>query len=253
MMRNIFRSLFRTRRSKPQDQWTAVERYINNLFVPSDPALEMALETGSAAGLPAINVVPSQGKLLQLLAQTRQAHKILEIGTLGGYSTIWLARALPATGRLITLEIDPKHAEIAQANLARAGLAHLVQIRLGPALETLAKIAAEGSGPFDLIFIDADKPNNPNYFTWALHLARRGSLIIVDNVVRNGAVADAGDRDPSVIGVRRLNEMMAAEPRVSTTIIQTVGSKGYDGLAIALVTADIADSTAELHRDGHWE
>ncbi len=221
-----------------QEQWTAVDRYITDLLVPPDPALDGALQTSAAAGLPSHNVSPNQGKLLLLLARSALARTILEIGTLGGYSTIWLARALPTDGRLITLEADPKHAEVARANIARAGLADVVELRLGRALDTLPQIAAEGRGPFDLIFIDADKPSNPDYFAWALKLSRRGSLIIADNVVRNGAVVDAASADPNVQGVRRFNELLAAEPRVSATAIQTVESIGYDGFAIALVTAD---------------
>jgi predicted O-methyltransferase YrrM len=218
-----------------QELWSAVERYITDLLVPPDPALDAALEASHAAGLPQINVSPNQGKLLLLLARLQGARSILEIGTLGGYSTIWLARALPADGRLITLEYDPKHAALARANIARAGLSEIVEVRVGRALDTLPQIAAQGRGPFDLIFIDADKSNNPHYFAWALKLARRGSLIIVDNVVRNGAVIDADLDDAGVEGVRRLYEMMAAERRVSATAIQTVGSKGYDGFAIAYV------------------
>jgi predicted O-methyltransferase YrrM len=221
-----------------QDQWTTVDRYFEGLLVPPDPALDMALQASAEAGLPAIHVSPLQGKLLWLLAQTQGARTILEIGTLGGYSTIWLARALPADGRLITLEADPKYAEIARVNIARAGLASVVEVRLGLALNTLPQIAAEGRAPFDLVFIDADKPNIPDYFKWALKLSRRGSLILVDNVVRKGAVADDSSSDPSVRGVRRFFELVAAEPRVSATALQTVGSKGYDGLAIAMVTAD---------------
>jgi predicted O-methyltransferase YrrM len=219
-------------------RWLAVDRYITDLLVRPDPALDAALETAAAAGLPPINVAPNQGKLLWLLARVQGARQILEIGTLGGYSTIWLARALPAEGRLITLEADPQHAEIARANIARAGLADIVELRLGRALDTLPKLATEQRGPFDLTFIDADKENNPDYFAWALRLSRRGSLIVIDNVVRGGAVADAGSGDPDIVGVRRLNDLLAAEPRVSATAIQTVGSKGYDGFAIALVTAD---------------
>ncbi|MEH1921252.1 O-methyltransferase [Nostoc sp.] len=218
-----------------QEQWTAVDRYFTDLLVPSDPALDTALQTSAAAGLPPQNVSPNQGKLLLLLAQIQGARSILEIGTLGGYSTIWLARALPSDGRLITLEADPKHAEVARANIGHAGLSKLVDLRLGQALSTLPQIAAENQGPFDLIFIDADKPNNPEYFAWALKLSRRGSLIIADNVVRNGAVIDAASSDPSVQGVRRFNELLASEPRVNATAIQTVGSKGYDGFAIAIV------------------
>lgn len=218
-----------------QEQWTAVDRYFTDLLVPSDPALDTALQTSAAAGLPPQNVSPNQGKLLLLLAQIQGARSILEIGTLGGYSTIWLARALPSDGRLITLEADPKHAEVARANIAHAGLSKLVDLRLGQALSTLPQIAAENQGPFDLIFIDADKPSNPEYFAWALKLSRRGSLIIADNVVRNGAVIDVASSDPSVQGVRRFNELLASEPRVNATAIQTVGSKGYDGFAIAIV------------------
>ena len=218
------------------EKWTAVDRYFNDLLVKGDAALDAAIGSSAAAGLPAIHVAPNQGKLLQLLARGCGARNILEVGTLGGYSTIWLARALPAGGRLVTLEADPKHAEVALANIARAGLAYLVELRVGKASDTLPRLAAEGKGPFDLIFIDADKAGYPDYFTWALKLSRSGSLIIADNVVRNGAVADPSSTDPSVMGVRRMNELVAAEPRVSATAIQTVGSKGYDGLMIALVT-----------------
>ncbi len=221
-----------------QEQWTAVDRYITELFVPPDPALDAALQSSDAAGLPSINVSPNQGKLLYLLAQVQRARNILEIGTLGAYSTIWLGRALPAGGRLITLEFDPKHAEVARANIARAGLAGVVELRLGRALDTLPQLATEGRGPFDLIFIDADKQGYPDYLAWALKLSRRGSLIIADNVVRKGAVADPASADSNVPGVRRYNQLLAAEPRVSATVIQTVGSKGYDGLAIALVVAE---------------
>jgi predicted O-methyltransferase YrrM len=219
-----------------QQTWTAVDRYVDDLLVGHDAALEAALQASAQAGLPAINVAPSQGKLLNLLARVLGARAILEIGTLGGYSTIWLARALPADGRLVTLEIDATHAEVARANIAHAGLSQRVQLRLGPALDTLAQLAAERAGPFDLSFIDADKPNIPAYFKWALQLSRPGSLIVVDNVVRDGAVIEAASLDASVQGVRRLNELMASEPRVSATTIQTVGAKGYDGFALALVT-----------------
>ncbi len=221
-----------------QEQWTAVDRYITELFVPPDPALDAALQSSDAAGLPSINVSPNQGKLLYLLAQVQRARNILEIGTLGAYSTIWMGRALPAGGRLITLEFDPKHAEVARANIARAGLAGVVELRLGRALDTLPQLATEGRGPFDLIFIDADKQGYPDYLAWALKLSRRGSLIIADNVVRKGAVADPASADSNVQGVRRYSQLLAAEPRVSATVIQTVGSKGYDGLAIALVVAE---------------
>jgi predicted O-methyltransferase YrrM len=223
-------------KSMEQDQWTAVDSYINELLVRSDPALDAALRDSAAAGLPSIQVSASQGKMLQLLAQLQGARSILEIGTLGGYSTIWLARALPAGGRLITLEVDPKHAAVARANVARAGFAGVVEVRTGPAQEALPRLAAEGRGPFDVIFIDADKQGYPGYFAWALKLSRPGSLIIADNVVRKGAVIDRGNSDPGVQGIRRMNELVSAEPRVNATIIQTVGGKGYDGFMIALVT-----------------
>ena len=219
-----------------QDQWTAVDRYVTDLFVAPDPALENALATSAAADLPAINVSPAQGKLLHLMARAHGARNILEIGTLGGYSTIWLARALPAGGRLITLEANPKHAAVARANIAQAGLTRVVDLRLGQAIETLPQLSAEKLGPFDLIFIDADKPGYPDYLFWALELSQPGSLIIADNVVRNGEVANAVSIDPNVQGVRRYNALLAAEPRVTATVLQTVGSKGYDGLAVALVT-----------------
>jgi predicted O-methyltransferase YrrM len=221
-----------------QERWTAVDRYLTDLLVSPDPVLETALRAGAEAGLPPHEVAPTVGKLLHLLARSLEACSILEIGTLGGYSTIWLARALPADGRLITLEAVPEHAAVASANIARAGLASLVELRLGRALETLPQLAAEGCGPFDLVFIDADKAGNPDYLAWALELSRRGSLIVADNVIRAGAVADEAPGDPSVQGARRFLELLAAEPRVSATAIQTVGGKGHDGLAIALVTAD---------------
>src|ERR1051326_2709700 len=219
-----------------QDQWTAVDSYITELFLPSDPALEAALASSAAAGLPAISVSPTQGKLLHLLARAQGARRILELGTLGGYSTIWLARALPPNGQLISLEVNPKHAEVARANIARAGLASVVEIRLGSALETLPQLVSEGCGPFDLIFIDADKPGYADYLKWSLKLARQGTLIIADNVVRKGAVADRSRKDENVQGIRKFNEALAAEKRVTTTVIQTVGSKGYDGLALILMT-----------------
>jgi predicted O-methyltransferase YrrM len=220
-----------------QDQWTAVDEYIADLFVPHDPALDAALATSAAAGLPAIQVSPAQGKLLNLLARIQGARNILEIGTLGGYSTIWLARALPADGRLITLEADPTHAEIARANIARAGLAKVVELRLGRAIDTLPQLVAEGRGPFDLTFIDADKPGYPDYLDWVVKLSRRGSLIISDNVVRKGEVSNPASADPNVQGVQRFNKLLAADSRVSSTVIQTVGCKGYDGFALSVVTA----------------
>jgi predicted O-methyltransferase YrrM len=218
--------------------WTEVEQYFSDLLGLSDPALEAALAASAEAGLPRINVAPTQGRLLYLLARAMSARTVLEIGTLGGYSAIWLARALPTGGRLITLEADPRHAEVARANIARAGLGDVVDVRLGKALDTLPQLAGAGVAPFDLFFIDADKPNNVAYFDWALRLSRPGSLVIVDNVVRDGDVIDAASDDESVQGVRRFNERLAAEPRVSATAIQTVGSKGYDGFALALVTGE---------------
>jgi predicted O-methyltransferase YrrM len=221
-----------------QRQWIEVDRYITDLLVPTDPALDAALAASEAAGLPPIAVARNQGKLLHLLARLTGARRILEIGTLGGYSTIWLARALPPDGRLITLEADARHAEVARANLARAGLAEVVEVRVGRALEVLSGLAAEGGGPFDFVFLDADKSNTPAYLEWALRLTRRGSLIVADNVVRGGAVIDPAIRDSDVRGIRRMFELMAAEKRLSATAIQTVGSKGYDGLAIAVVVAE---------------
>ena len=221
-----------------QERWTAVDRYLTDLLVPADAALAATLEESARAGLPPIAVSPTEGKLLHLLARVHGAREILEIGTLGGYSTIWLARALPPGGRLVTLELDPAHAEVARANVARAGLAGAVELRVGPALETLPRLAAEGRSPFDLVFLDADKGGYPAYLAWALRLTRRGSLIVADNVVRDGAVIDPASEDPNVLGVRRFLELLAAEPRVSATAVQTVGSKGYDGFAIALVTGD---------------
>jgi predicted O-methyltransferase YrrM len=225
-------------KTPPQDTWIAVERYIAEQLIPHDPALEAAREANAAAGMPAIDVAPTEGKLLHLLARMVGARRILEIGTLGGYSTIWLARALPADGHLITLELSPKHAEVAQANLERAGVAARVEIRVGPALDSLDELDRQGAKPFDLIFIDADKSNNASYLGWALKFSRPGSLIIVDNVVRDGRVVDAADPDPDIQGSRRLFEAMATNPNLTATALQTVGSKGYDGFAIALVTAD---------------
>ncbi|MFE3139563.1 O-methyltransferase [Streptomyces scopuliridis] len=220
-----------------QEQWNAVDRYFTDQLAPADEALSAALAASDAAGLPAINVAPNQGKLLYLLARIQGARTVLEIGTLGGYSAIWLARALPADGKLISLEYDPAHAEVARANLAHAGLDKIAEVRTGAALETLPVLAAEDAGPFDLVFIDADKRNNPHYVEWALKLTRPGSVIIVDNVVRNGAVTDADSTDASVQGTRRVIELMAEHPRLSATAVQTVGFKGYDGFALARVLA----------------
>ena len=218
-----------------QASWNAVDDYIASLYGPADPVLDAALADSNAAGLPQINVAPNQGKLLMLLAQMHGARTILEIGTLGGYSTIWLARALPPDGRLITLEADAKHAQVARANIARAGFADRVDVRVGKALEVLPALAAEGLHPFDFFFLDADKPSNPAYLEWALRLARPGSVIIADNVVRDGAVLDAASSDPSVIGIRRFNELFASDSRIRATAVQTVGTKGYDGFAIGIV------------------
>ena len=219
-----------------QELWSKVDDYINESLVPGDAALENAVKKSNEAGLPQIQVSPSQGKLLHVLARTIGARRILEIGTLGGYSTIWLARALPADGKVITLEASLKHAEVAKGNIAAAGLAGKVELRLGPALETLPKIAAEKQPPFDFIFIDADKKSMPEYFDWALKLSRKGSLIFSDNVVRSGGVADAASTDPDIQGVRRFYEALHSETRVCATAVQTVGGKGYDGYALALVT-----------------
>jgi predicted O-methyltransferase YrrM len=216
-----------------QSVWTEVDDYISGLLIGADPALDGALAASDRAGLPKIAVSPSQGKLLNLLARIHGARKILEIGTLAGYSAIWLGRALPEGGRLITLEYDPHHAEVATANIAAAGLADRVEVLVGAALDTLPTIA--GEGPFDLFFIDADKVSNPAYFRWALEHSRPGSVIIVDNVVRDGKVVDTDSTDPSVLGTRELGSLIANEPRVSATMIQTVSDKGYDGFAIALV------------------
>lgn len=217
------------------EQWAAVDRYANELLLTADPALEASLKASAAAGLPEINVAPNQGKFLQLLARMSRARHILEIGTLGGYSTIWLARALPPGGRIITLELDPKHANVARQNFEQAGVGHLIDLRIGRALDLLPKVAAEGHGPFDFIFIDADKASIPEYFAWSLKLSHPGTAILVDNVVRKGALIDAESGDASVQGVRRFHRMLGEERRVSATTIQTVGSKGYDGFTLALV------------------
>jgi predicted O-methyltransferase YrrM len=220
---------------EPDPTWTTVDRYIEGKLVPSDPALDAALEVSRAAGLPSIQVAPNQGKLLGLWARALGARDVLEIGTLGGYSTIWLARALPPDGKVITLELDSKHAEVARANFARAGVADRVELRLGRALDTLPQLAAEQRRAFDFVFIDADKAGIPDYFGWALELTRPGSVIVVDNVVRKGALADPETTDANVRGVQRFHELLAAEQRVSATTVQTVGSKGYDGFTFILV------------------
>lgn len=218
-----------------QDKWTEVDRYFSDRMHPDDKVLEDAIAAGEAAGLPQIQVSATQGKLLQILAQTLRASSILEIGTLAGYSTICLARGLRAGGRVVSLEVDPKHAEVAKANFARAGLSRAIDLRVGNALETLPQLAKESGGNFDLIFIDADKANIPAYFEWALRMSHPGTLIIVDNVVRDGGVIDADSEDPSIQGVRRFVEMLAGLKGLSGTTIQTVGTKGYDGFAIVRV------------------
>jgi len=218
-----------------QETFAAVDAFVGETLVPQDEALREALDRAEAAGLPQIQVSPPQGKLLQMLARLVGTRTVLEFGTLGGYSTILIARALPEDGRLITLEANPDYAEVARGSIERAGLGGVVELRLGPALETLPKLAAEGAGPFDLTFIDADKANTPDYFAWALDHSRPGSLIVADNVVRGGSLAEAASDDPATQAQRRLHETLADEPRVSATTIQTVGSKGYDGFTIARV------------------
>jgi predicted O-methyltransferase YrrM len=221
-----------------ETSWKTVDQYVADLFEPPDAVLEAALADSQAAGLPSINVTANQGRLLHLLARAMGARRILEIGTLGGYSTIFLARAVLPDGQVVTLEAEPRHAAVARANFARARLTDVIDLRLGPALDTLPRLVESGAGPFDLIFIDAHKPEYPDYLTWALALSRPGTLIIADNIVRSGAVADAASTDANVQGVRRFNERLAAEPRVTATIVQTVGSKGYDGFAMAVVNGD---------------
>jgi len=218
-----------------EERWTAVDEYVSGLLAPHDEALEAALRRSDEAGLPAIQVSPPQGKQLHLLARSIGASSILEFGTLGAYSTIWLARALPADGRLITLEADPRNAEVAGRNIAAAGLAHLVDLRVGPAFDLLPQLEAEDAGPFDLVFIDADKIHTPDYFAWSLDRTRPGGLIVSDNVVRFGELADPKSDDPTIPAQRRLHDLIAADPRVEATTIQTVGCKGYDGFNLALV------------------
>jgi len=218
-----------------QDTWTAVDEYVTGLLAPPDEALDAAVRAGEAAGLPQIQVSPPQGKLLYLLAKTIGARSILEFGTLAGYSTIWLARALPANGRLITLEANSKYAEVATSSIAAAGLGGVVEVRVGPALDQLPQLEADGVGPFDITFIDADKVHTPDYFAWALEHSRPGALIIADNVIRDGRLADHSDDDPAIAAQRRFHEQLAAEPRVEATTIQTVGGKGYDGFSLIRV------------------
>jgi len=217
-----------------QELWTKVEDYFGPV-VGEDEVLKAAAKEGKQAGLPAIAVSPNEGKLLMLMAQMIGARKILEVGTLAGYSTIWLARGLSESGRLITLEYEQKHADLAKKNIARAGLSGVIDVRVGDATKTMPELLKAGAGPFDLIFLDANKDGYPAYFEWSLKLARKGTVIVADNVVRDGGVIDAASKDASIQGVRRFNEMVLAEKRVSATAIQTVGSKGYDGFAVALV------------------
>ncbi|MFG2312903.1 O-methyltransferase [Streptomyces sp. NPDC048566] len=217
--------------------WNDVDDHFTALLAPADDALAAALRDSDAAGLPPINVTPNQGKLLKLLAEIQGARRILEIGTLGGYSTIWLGRALPADGRLLTLEYDPRHAEVARANLSRAGLGEVAEVRVGPALASLEDLAKEAPEPFDFVFVDADKANNAHYLEWAVRLTRPGSVIVLDNVVRGGAVTDAASTDPSVRGTRAALDLIAEHPALDGTAVQTVGGKGYDGFALARVRA----------------
>ncbi|WP_395704675.1 O-methyltransferase [Rhodococcus ruber] len=221
--------------SDTADYWAATDSYLAELLVGDDPALTAALEANAAAGLPPIDVAPVQGKLLHLLARIRGARRILEIGTLGGYSTIWLARAVGDDGRVVTLEYEPRHAEVARANLDRAGVGERVEVRVGAALDLLPSL--EGEAPFDLVFVDADKENNPHYVRWALRLGRPGTVIVVDNVIRGGSVTNADLDDERVRGAREVLELMGAEPRLDATALQTVGVKGWDGVAIAVMTA----------------
>lgn len=218
-----------------EERWSQLEGYIDGLLLGADPALEAALESSAAAGLPPIQVSPGLGKLLHLLARGCGARRILEAGTLGGYSTIWLARALPRGGRLVTLEANAAHAEVARANLESAGLAGSVEVRLGRAAESMAALVDEGAGPFDLVFIDADKSGYPDYLEWSLRLTAPGSLIVADNVVRRVSTDGAGPADPDTAGIRRFLEMLGAERRLDATVVQTVGSKGHDGFALAVV------------------
>ncbi|MEP7361576.1 MAG: O-methyltransferase [Chloroflexota bacterium] len=217
------------------DRWSAVDDHLVELFGLDDDVLRAAVAGGVAAGMPQIQVSAALGRFLNLQARAVSARRILEVGTLAGYSSIWLARALPADGRLVTLELEPRHAEVARANLARAGLGDVAEVRVGPAAESLAALVADKVGPFDLVFIDADKDGYPDYLELSLQLSRPGTLIIADNVVRGGAIIDADSPDSRVQGIRRFNEMLARDPRVDATILQTVGTKGYDGIAYALV------------------
>lgn len=216
-------------------RWADVDRYLTDLFIPADDALAHAVEASAGAGLPPIAVTPLSGKFLHIMARLVNARRILEIGTLGGYSTIWLARAVGSSGHVTTLELDARHVAVAAESIARAGLSEIVDIRLGRAADSLATLIAEGGEPYDMVFIDADKASIPEYFTWAVKLSRPGALILVDNVIRNGAVVDGASTDPNVVGVRKFNELLSADSRVTATTIQTVGAKGYDGMTVAIV------------------
>ena len=219
-----------------EQAWTDVDAYIEGqLLADADPIFEAVLRANAAGRLPAIDVSPAQGKFLNLMVTISGAKRILEIGTLGGYSTIWLAKALPAGGKLISLEFQPRHADVARDNLARAGLLDRAEVRIGAALELLPKLAAEGAGPFDLVFIDADKPNNPGYLDWAIKLSRPGTVIILDNVVRDGHVADPKSKDPSIVGTRAAFDLLKSSPRIDSTALQTVGLKGWDGFVLGVV------------------
>jgi predicted O-methyltransferase YrrM len=226
-----------------QELWAAVDEYIGDELTPDDDALQAVRDASEMTGLPAVAIPANLGKLLELLVRIMGARNVLEIGTLGGYSAVWLARALPADGRLITLEANPRYAEVAQVNIATAGLARITEVRVGPALQSLQQLVDEGAGPFDLIFIDADKQNNPTYLEWSLKLSRPGAVIVADNVVRAGAILDPDGTDPrlgagGIQSLRRFYEMLASDPRVTATVIQTVGAKGHDGFALALVTSE---------------
>ncbi len=218
-----------------EERWARVDDYLDELLVPHDPVLTATLQAGIDAGLPQIQVSPTQGKFLYLLALIQGATRILEIGTLAGYSTIWLARALPRDGRLVSLELEAATAEVARANLRKAGLDSVAEVRVGPALDSLAALADQGGGPFDMVFIDADKENNPGYLAWALRMSRPGTVIVVDNIVRHGAVVDPASEDESVLGVRKMFDQIVAEPRLEATGLQTVGLKGWDGFALLRV------------------
>jgi predicted O-methyltransferase YrrM len=221
----------------PDPQWTAVDDYVTDLIVRPDAALDAAVIATAEASMPPIAVSAPQGKLLALLARIAKATRILELGTLGGYSTIWLARALPEGGRLISLEVNPRHAEVARANLAAAGVDAIAEVRVGAALDTLTELVEEGVEAFDLIFIDADKPNIPEYLTWSLRLSRPGTVLVIDNVVRDGGLLDPSGTRPEVVGVRRMHELLASDDRITATTIQTVGAKGYDGFTLGVVNS----------------